>query len=171
MFFSLYFHNIPFILHYTMKITVRRSSEENMWERLRRRDSPSSHRGVIRILSSRVDRFFSRDLPTFSRIPHTRAYHSLPGVDPRPRRHARTGQGQARFRPTYRTDQRPALNFIHTPRGRLSVLTRNTKRRSHGSDNTSTLAAKMREAVKFFKYPLISNIASFSQNVTFMLCN
>ena len=56
-------------------------------------------------------------------------------VDPRPRRHATTGQGQARSRPTYRTDRRPALNFIHTPRGRLSVLTRNTKRRSHGSDD------------------------------------
>lgn len=27
---------------------------------------------VRRILPSRIDRFFSRDLPTFSRIPHTR---------------------------------------------------------------------------------------------------
>lgn len=36
----------------------------------------TSSRRFTRILLSRVDRFFSRDLPTFSRIPHTRAYHS-----------------------------------------------------------------------------------------------
>lgn len=73
---------------------------------------------------ARIDRFFSRDLPTFSRIPHTRScspsrararvsflsasIHVLADDD------ARTGQGQARSRPTYRTDRRPALNFIHT---------------------------------------------------------
>lgn len=73
--------------------------------------------------AARDGRFFSRDLPTFSRIPHTRsrartrARITLVRVDPRPRRqHARTGQGQARSRPTYRTDRRPALNFIHTHR-------------------------------------------------------
>jgi len=83
-------------------------------------------------------------------------------VDPRPRRHATTGQGQVRSRPTYRTDRRPALNFIHTPRGRLSVLTRNTKRRSHGSNDMAIrprAAIEMKETtVKLSKYLLVSNI-------------
>lgn len=61
-----------------------------------------------------VDRFFSRDLPTFSHIPHTRMYHSLPAsihvLDDMQERDKDKGDAA---RPTGLTDDPPWISFTH----------------------------------------------------------
>jgi len=61
-----------------------------------------------------VDRFFSRDLPTFSRIPHTRTYHSLPAsIHVLDDMQQRDKDKRDPARPTGLTDDPPWISFTH----------------------------------------------------------
>lgn len=140
-------------------MSVRRKIYEN--------DSAEPHHRLVEAsygLHCRGSTDFSRAIFPRSLASRTRARIILARVDPRPRRrHARTGQGQARSHPTYRTDRRPALNFIHTPRGRLSVLTRNVKWCSHGSDDTAIRRRRNKRSARLlFSLSFIEKFQNFS---------